>query len=97
VRYKILFTPEAVDTFDAISTQILDRWGESKLQEFKLRVSKYLEIIAQSPYIYPILSELFPDLRRCILHKNCSIIYKVMDQDIHVICFWDNRQEPLFE
>lgn len=27
--YTLLFTAEAVETFDAISTQILERWGET--------------------------------------------------------------------
>ncbi len=35
------------------------------------------------------------EVRKCILHKNCSMLYKVYDEIIVIICFWDNRQDPL--
>ncbi len=95
--YALLFTAEAVETFDAISTQILERWGETVWSEFNDKVSKSLDTISNSPLIYPIVSENILDVRKCIFHKNCSIIYKITDKTtIHIICFWDNRQEPIF-
>lgn len=51
--------------------------------------------ITATPYIYPVADE-NTGVRKCILHKNFSMFYKVYDVTILIICFWDNRQEPMF-
>ncbi|MFC7523111.1 hypothetical protein ACFQRK_04110 [Parapedobacter sp. GCM10030251] len=48
MQYTLSFTPEAEDTYDSLSSQLMERWGERD------------------------------------------------GRIVTVICFWDNRQEPLF-
>lgn len=33
-------------------------------------------------------------LRRVLVFDHYSIIYKMIENDIYVVAFWDNRQEP---
>ena len=95
MNYVVRLTPEAEDTFDALSKQLLSRWGEQYVLEFEDRVSKAFELLSPTPFIYPVvLDEL--QVRKCIIHKNCSVFCKIFGQTVVVICFSDNRQDPIF-
>jgi plasmid stabilization system protein ParE len=93
--YEIKFTPEAEETYDIIRNQLLENWGNRVVIQLEKKILKSLSIIAQSPLIYPVIDEP-TDVRKCVIHKNCSILYRVFDHTVIVICFWDNRQEPIF-
>jgi plasmid stabilization system protein ParE len=94
MNFGIRFTLEAEETFDALCQQLRERWGERFVTKFETKVSKVFDKISLTPYIYPVADE-NTDLRKCILHKNCSMLYKVYDDTIVIICFWDNRQDPI--
>ena len=96
MRYTLRFTPEAEDTYDSLSSQLMERWGERFVLKFEGRVSKALDTLSKTPFLYPVAIGK-TQVRKCIVHKNCSILYKVDDRVVTVICFWDNRQEPLFD
>ncbi len=49
MNYTIRFTPEAEETFDALSAQLNKRWGNRYVLEFEDRVSKAIETISQTP------------------------------------------------
>lgn len=36
------------------------------------------------------------EIRKCIIHKDCSMFYRIYDTQIIIIFFWDNRQDPMF-
>ena len=91
---NVRFTPEAESTFRALVYQLQSQWGEKFVSKLELKVEKVLSQISVSPTMYPIVLEQH-ELRRCVLHKNCSMLYKVYDDYILVTWFWDNRQEPL--
>ena len=75
--------------------QLLQRWGDRFVIKFETKVLKCLNAIAITPYMYPVVEE-NTEMRKCILHKNCSMLYKIFDDDILILCFWDNRQYPAF-
>ncbi len=94
--HPLLFTPEAEQTFEAISQQLLHQWDFQYVKKFERRITHALGIISKTPHLYPLISK-NSTVRKCIVHKNCSIFYTIEQHAITVICFWDNRQEPLFE
>jgi len=94
MNFEIKFTPEAEETFDALILQLRQRWGDGFVVKFETKVSKALNTITKTPYLYPIAEE-NTEIRKCILHKNSSMLYKVYDTEILIVCFWDNRQDPL--
>jgi len=94
MNFKIRFTPEAEETYDALVAQLRHRWGDKFVSKFEIKISKCLDIISKTPEIYPI-ADTDKEIRKCVLHKNCSMLYKVYGSTILVVCFWDNRQEPL--
>jgi len=93
MSFELKFTPEAEETYDAVISQLRQRWGELFVIKFETKVLKCLEMITATPYLYPVVEE-NNELRKCFLHKNCSMLYKINVNVILIICFWDNRQEP---
>lgn len=76
MQYTFQFTPEAEDTYDSLSSQLMERWGERFVLKFEGRVSKALDTLAKTPFLYAVAIE-ETKLRKCIVHKNCSILYTV--------------------
>jgi len=95
MSFKVKFTPKAEETYDSLVTQLRERWGDKFVIKFENKVSKAIELISKSPFTCTVTEENL-EIRRCVLHKNCSMLYKVYDDEILIICFWDNRQDPLF-
>jgi plasmid stabilization system protein ParE len=91
--YNVIFSLNAIDTFDAIKSQIEQRFGAKTVLEFEERTLKVLEVISLSPDIFQSIQQ-SPNIRKGFIHKNCSMFYEVKQNQIDVLFFWDNRQEP---
>ncbi|WCT13004.1 type II toxin-antitoxin system RelE/ParE family toxin [Mucilaginibacter jinjuensis] len=94
MKFEIVFSDAAHETFTAIQSQILDKWGKKSVIKFEKRVLKILEIISVSPFIYE-AANINVNVRKASVHKNCSCFYKIGETSITVLFFWDNRQEPM--
>lgn len=62
------------------------------LKKILRQVSRQIDLITKFPYLAPSVSE--TDFRRSIL-GNYSLIYEIAPNQIYVIFFWDDRQDPL--
>lgn len=94
MSFTIKFTSEAEETYNSLISQLRQRWGERFVIKFEDKVSDTLEMILTSPYLFPVAYEQ-TGIRKCVLHKNCSMFYKVFNDTIVIAWFWDNRQKPL--
>lgn len=93
--FEIVFSEKANSTFLSIQEQLLERWGDDVVIEFEKRTLKIIETISVSPFIYQ-STEINLSVRKAVIHKNCSLFYKVSEQKVVLLFFWDNRQEPIF-
>lgn len=94
MQFEVAFTNKADDTFDAIGNQILKRWGERELLNFRRRVYDVVEVISRSPLIFRSISN-NENIRKAVVHKNCSMFYEIKGKRIDILFFWDNRQDPI--
>ena len=92
--FEVVFSKKANETFDLIQTQLLERWGIDIVIKFEQRAIKVIETIADSPFIYQSVKT-NAEVRKAVIHKNCSLFYKVSEQKIVLLFFWDNRQDPI--
>ena len=90
----VVFSIEAIETFEAIQSQIRERWGQSAVAKFERRTVKIVDTISKSPLIFQSIRE-NPNIRKGIINRNCSFFYEIRRNRIEVLFFWDNRQEPL--
>ena len=95
MQFDVTFTNQADDTFDSIGNQILKRWGERELLIFRRRVYDVVERISKSPLIFRSVNN-NDNIRKALVHKNCSMFYEIKGQKIDILFFWDNRQDPIF-
>jgi plasmid stabilization system protein ParE len=93
--FEIVFSKKANETFDLIQLQLLERWGVTTVIKFEQRTISVLAAITQSPFIYQAI-EIDPEVRKAVIHGNCSLFYRVSGQKIVILFFWDNRQDPIF-
>jgi plasmid stabilization system protein ParE len=94
MSFEVRFGPESGVTFDAVVKQLLERWGEKTVLQFEAKVRGCIKTLSSNPYLFAIANHEM-ELRKCVLHKNCSILYKVYETEVLIVAFWDNRQQPL--
>ncbi|MEO6631137.1 MAG: type II toxin-antitoxin system RelE/ParE family toxin [Mucilaginibacter sp.] len=94
MHFDVIFSDEADDTFESIGQQIMNKWGEKELKEFRRRTYNVTEIISNFPLIFQAVNK--THVRKAFIHKNCSMFYVVGEKRIEVLFFWDNRQDPMF-
>ena len=92
---NVIFSDEATETFQSIGQQLQDRWAENEVNEFRKRAYKVVDIIGVFPLIFQAVNKI-ENIRKAVIHKNCSMFYRIDDTYIEVLFFWDNRQDPIF-
>jgi hypothetical protein len=94
VSYELTFSRHAKETYAAIQSQLYNRWGQSVLTKFELKTIKTLDMVLKSPLMFKSVTD-HPNIRKGLIHKNCSVFYEVKTDEIEILFFWDNRQEPI--
>jgi len=94
VSFTLIFSRQAKETYAAIQSQLYERFGETILTKFERKTVKTLDLILQSPLIFKTIAD-NPNIRKGLIHKNCSVFYEVKPNEIEVLFFWDNRQDPI--
>lgn len=91
----LVFSRQAKETYAAIQVQLYNRFGETTLKKFERKTIKTLDLILRSPLMFKSITD-NPNIRKGLIHKNCSVFYEVKPNEIEVLFFWDNRQDPIF-
>jgi plasmid stabilization system protein ParE len=95
MKLEIVFTPNAEDTFLSIVSFIQQKWGTRSAEKFIETTHKLLDTIAQQPYLFK--AYLDKDVRKGLITRQTSVVYRILHDRIEVLFFWDNRQEPITE
>ena len=95
MKLEIILTPNAEDTFLSIVSFIQEKWGVASAEKFIETTSKVLNNISQQPFIFKAYQD--KDVRKGLITKQTSVVYRVLHDRIEVLFFWDNRQEPIIE
>lgn len=94
MELSVFWTQEAKETFGNIVSYLEEEWGESVAKKFVQKTNRILINIAQQPFIFK-PSSINEAIRIGLITRNCSIFYEVQEEQIRLLFFWDNRQEPL--
>lgn len=94
MSFDIIWTIEALDTFQARIEYLKIHWTEKEIKKFKQRVREYLDTLKEEPYIGK--PGRIKSVHIGLIIKPVSIIYKIQKskQRIVLISFIDNRQDP---
>ena len=91
---KVIWTPEASETFNSNVDYLLTEWGDQVTYDFLSRVDEVVGNIKSNPEIYPFLSK-NDQIRRCVVVKQITLYYRVISSErIDQLTFWNNFQNP---
>jgi plasmid stabilization system protein ParE len=95
MAYKIVWSPEAVDTFESIIRFINSRFTEKEVAHFVKLVNRRLLLLEKFPYVARTTSRT-SKRRRTIIHKRTIIYFKIREgkREIELLSIFDTRQKP---
>jgi plasmid stabilization system protein ParE len=93
MKHQIILTPKAKVTFIATILFIKLKWGNNSAEKFVGKTYKVLDTIAQQPFLFKAYQE--NDVRKGLITKHTSVVYRVHSERVEILFFWDNRQEPI--
>jgi len=90
MKLEIILTPKAKDTLLSIVSFIQLKWGNESAEKFVERTYRVLDTISRQPLIFKVYQ--VNNVRKGLITKHTSVIYRVLDEQIEILFFWDNRQ-----
>lgn len=95
MKYNVIWSPDALTTFDDRLHYLRINWTEKEIENFKQLVQEYLIVLEESPYIGSVPGKQ-KNIYIGLIIKPVSLIYRVMDskREIELVLFIDNRQNP---
>jgi plasmid stabilization system protein ParE len=87
----LIWSQKSRDNFLDIIGYIQDKWGRKKATDFIDKTDVVLEKITVYPLMYP-KSKKKKNLRQAVVTKQTSLTYKVSDESVELIEFYDNRR-----
>jgi len=90
--YQVIWTQKAIDSFQEISDFVLLQWGVSKVMELEQRIEELQDRLEENPMMFQAVENV-PGVRRCVVNKQISLIYEVVEDTVFLYLFVDNRSD----
>jgi plasmid stabilization system protein ParE len=90
---QIFLSPLAVRKLDIILEYLQEEWGEKSKNDFVKKLKKKFDQISNNPASCKKSSKK-NNLRKCLVTKQCSFYYRIINNEIEIITLIDNRQDP---
>lgn len=89
---KIIWTPEATESFNSNVDFLLQEWGAQVASDFMDRVEDVVTKIQSNPKLYtPIAHE----VHRCVVVRQISLYYRIVStHQVDLLVFWNNFKDP---
>lgn len=91
-KYNVKWTLTAEGNIDTIIDYFKTHGSNKQIESFIRELKSFEKIIAYFPQLYPSSNKL-KGLRKAVLTKQYSIIYKVGETMVTVVTIWDNRSQ----
>jgi plasmid stabilization system protein ParE len=88
---QVYVTPRAERHFDSIVYYIKQKWGDSTAKEFIHKVDSIFKLLQNYPQLGQLESN---DIRGFQLTHQTRVLYRVRDNKIIILSFFDVRQDP---
>lgn len=93
--YPIYWSSTAKESYAAILQHIVNNFPLDTALKIDDKVERLLTLLEQNKHLCP-PSTNFPDVRRCVVTPNLSVIYRLLGDEIELVVFLDNRSDQLF-
>ncbi|TSJ39665.1 hypothetical protein FO440_18165 [Mucilaginibacter corticis] len=91
---NVYYTPRSKETLKYVYNFIDNKFGRKSAEKFVSKTEKTISLITQYPFMFK-SSMIDKNVRIALISKQTSLFYRITDTSIHLLFFWDNRQEPI--
>ncbi len=88
---QVFVTPRAEKNFDLIVDYIRQKWGEKTAKEFIQKIDEIFKLLRDYPSMGQVENN---DIRGFQLTRQTRILYRIRDNRIVILSFFDVRQDP---
>ena len=89
---EIVWSDDALIDYHQNIDYLLKEWTEQVALEFIEEVEATIELINDFPELYPLTEYL--GVRKALVRKQITLFFRIKDEKIHLIRFWNNYQDP---
>lgn len=93
MNLNVIWTPEATETFNNNLDYLEKEWSAEVCDQFTERVYKVISKISQNPKLYACVDK-NTNLFRSVVTKQISLFYRVKENHVYLISFWNTYQDP---
>ena len=93
--YQIYWSAEAKDSYAAILQNVMGNFPVDVALKMDDKVERLLNLLETNKHLCP-PSRNFIDVRRCVITKHLSLTYRIAENDIELVVFFDNRTDHPF-
>ena len=94
---KIIWQTKAKEGRRQIAAYIGKKFGTKYMKNFRQEVDQTAQMLIQSPnigFIDPLFSDRPQTYRSVIINGQNKLVYRIDDDIIYIVAFWDTRMEP---
>lgn len=91
---EVVWSPEAERSFYEILLYLTEEWSVASAKKFDAKVEKLIGLLQTQYKLCPASKQKY--LRKCLVIKQTSMIYRVMGNRLEIILFIDNRSHHSF-
>jgi len=88
---NIIWSDEARKTYDNTIDDLIDKWQIEIALDFEEKTNSLLDHLKNYKKFCPPSKK--KKIRKCVIHKNTSLIYKINKNNIELVTFIDNHTE----
>ena len=89
-KYQVVWTRMARIDFDENIIYLLENWTERDARQFTKKSMSAIRIIQNNPYAFAATD--YKDVRKVLVVKQTTLYYKLYENTIQLLRFWDNRR-----
>ena len=91
---NIIWSDQAKISYEKTIDILLEKWNDDIATNFETLTNELLDNLKTNKKLCP--SSKQTQLRKCVIHKNTSLIYKITKQDIELVTFIFNKSDHKF-
>ena len=94
---KVKWTERAKKQRNEVANYIGRQFGAKRKYQFKQEIRDTTNLLKRSPYIGlidPLFEGFAATYRSVIINGLNKLVYRIDDETIHIVTFWDTRMEP---
>lgn len=94
-EYLIYWSPIAEESYLQTLSHIHQKWTVREANNFAKKVESLISKLKKFKHLCP-RSNMHKNLRRCTITAQTSLVYRVKNEIIELVAFFDNRSESRF-